>query len=253
VSCERNSEEKLELTDSARGKDVPSDPIRDNYAGRLLKNFLLAMNSVGDDAQEIYKETLEELKKYAEDILVEIARAEGATEQSDYPFRWALVHTASELRHPVALGFLRSLVLSPIPPEKSKDPHSFSTVAEETILRTTAVEGVEYLSEMGIEEAKKTLFEFLQLPSISIRRASIQAILATVHDDSKLKEMKSLNPREQQFLLSIKRVDVKDVPQIKEPQKDLKEEARDAIKKEPPKIRERESKTPPKTYRRNPE
>ncbi len=250
-SYDRVSEKSLELSDSAKAQEIQKEPVRDNFAGRLLKNFLFAMNSVGDDAEANYKEKLEELKKHSEDILVEIARAEGASMEEDYPLRWALVHAASELKHPAALRFLRNLVFSPIPPEKSKDPHSFSTVGEETILRTTAVEGVEYLSEMGVEEAKKTLFDFLELPSISIRRAAIQAIYATVKDESKLKELKSRIPKDQQYLLNIKRVEVKDVPQIKDPTKYLKEGARDAAKKVPPKVKERETtETSPKMYRR---
>ena len=249
MSCDRNSEEKLVLTDSARTQNAINDPIRDNFAGRLLRNFLNVMNSFGDDAQEVYEEKLKELKKHAEDIMVEVVRAEGAADESDYPFRWALVHTASELKSPASLRFLKNLVFSPIPPEKSKDPHSFSTVAEETILRTTAVEGIENLAKMGNEEAQKTLFNFLELPSISIKRAAIQAIFATVSDEKKLEKMRSLMPREHHYLLEIKRVNVKDVPQIKEPQKDLKEGATDT-KKEPPKMPEKqECEKPPKTYR----
>jgi hypothetical protein len=50
---------------------------------------------------------------------------------------------------------------TPIPPERSKNPHSFSTVAEETILRTTAIEGIKYLAADGSEAAIESLFDFL--------------------------------------------------------------------------------------------
>jgi hypothetical protein len=90
-------------------------------------------------------------------------RSQGATAIAthDYPTRWAHVHAASELRHPAALPFLRNLILTPIPPEESPDPHSFSTVGEETILRTTAVEGIGYLAR-GRADATEMLFEALR-------------------------------------------------------------------------------------------
>src|SRR3712207_8247200 len=49
----------------------------------------------------------------------------------------------------------RSFVRTPIPLERSKDSHSFSTVAEETILRTTAVDGVEQLAAEGNDDARE--------------------------------------------------------------------------------------------------
>ena len=251
MSCDKDSEEKPFLTDSAEISKFECVPIRDTFAGKLLKNFLEAMNSLGDEAQAIYDEKLKELSKHAEDVLVEIIRAEGAACEDDYPFRWALVHAASELKHPATLKFLRNLVFAPIPPEKSRDPHSFSTIAEETILRTTAVEGVEYLSKAGNEDAQKTLFDFLKVPSLSVKRASVQAILATVRDKGKLEKLKSALPEDERFLLEIKRVDLKAVPQIEDPQKDLKPDAKDSVKEAPPKMPERkEGENPPKTYRR---
>jgi hypothetical protein len=61
------------------------------------------------------------------------------------------LRAAAELQHPAALPFLFNLVLTPIPPEESPDPHSFSTVAEETILRTTAVEGIGHLAKSRVD------------------------------------------------------------------------------------------------------
>lgn len=202
------------------------DPLRDSEAGRLLHRFFVAMNGVGDDAQAAYEEALAALRARAEAIVAEIAHAERTVDTDDYVTRWALIHAAAELRHPAALPLLRDLVRQRIPPERSPDPHSLSTVAEETILRTTAVEGVEYLAVDGNDEAREALFGFLEQPSLSIRRASVQGILATSGGDALRGRVAALLPADQQFILDIKRVDVRAVPQIEDPTRHLAQAAR---------------------------
>ena len=198
-----------------------------SYTKSILDDFLRVMNTMGEDAQDDYDRTLAELRKNPEDIIIEIARQEKATIISDYPKRWALIYAAADLRHPSSLPLLRNIVLTPIPPEESKDPHSFSTVGEETILRTTAVDGVRYLAEQGNDIALKSLYEFLTIPSISIRRASVQAILAIRKDKVARQELEQLLPKEQHFLLDVKVVHVTDVSQIENPERYLKESAKE--------------------------
>lgn len=227
------------MDDSLQQKEKHSDPISDSPAGILLKNFIATMNKFGEDAQEENKETLKAMRKQAEEIISEIARAFGCCQEDDYPFRWALVYAAAELRHPATVPFLKNLVMTPIPPERSKNPHSYSTVAEETILRTTAVEGVGYLAKEkdGNEKLAEVLFDFLKQPSLSVRRASVQALLAL--DDSKKQRnrLAKLLPEDQHFILDIERKKVEDVSQIKEPQRHLREAARQREEKEsPPRI-----------------
>lgn len=206
----------------------------DSPAGVVLANFLAAMNRTGDDAEETYRRALKQLQTNADLVAVEIARAENDCGERDYPTRWALVHAAAELRNPAALPFLRSLLARPIPPEQSRDPHSFSTVGEETILRTTAVEGVGYLAAEGSREALDALFEFLKQPSLSIRRAAVQSILSTPGGGRMRRRIASLLPAEHQFLLDLKPVDVRDVPQIEKPQRHLSEVGRRERTEAPP-------------------
>ncbi len=42
-SYDRVSEKSLELSDSAKAQEIQKEPVRDNFAGRLLKNFLFAI------------------------------------------------------------------------------------------------------------------------------------------------------------------------------------------------------------------
>jgi len=198
-----------------------SKPMESNYK-LLLENFLQAINNMGDDSEKLYKNALEQLHGHVKEIIVEIIRQETICEQTNYSKRWGLIFAACELKDNYSLPFLKNIVLAPIPHEQSKDPHSLSTVGEETIVRTTAVDGIRSLAELGNKEALKSLFEFLSIPSLSIRRASIQGILANRNDDTTRKKVLELLPKDQQFLVSLKPMKVQDFQQIDDPEKYLK-------------------------------
>ena len=192
----------------------------DSPAGILLQNFLVAMSAAGEDAEDGYRRALADLRKRADLALVEIARAQNDCDRHDYPTRWAHVHAAAELRHPAALPFLLDVALTPIPPEEAPDPHSYSTAAEETILRTTAVEGIGSLAKVR-REAVEALFECLKQPSLSIRRAAVQSLLKAPRGRSLRSRIAGALPADQRFLLDLKALDVRDGPQVKRPQRHL--------------------------------
>jgi len=246
----RKQQDTPSMDDSLKLNESHSNPVSDSPAGKLLRNFISTMNAYGEDAQETYDRALEVMRKDAEEVVIEIAQAYGHCHKNDYPYRWALVHAAAELRHPVTLSFLVNLVKTPIPPERSKDPHSFSTVAEETILRTTAVEGVEYLLEgKENEKAHDMLFEFLKQPSLSIRRAAVQALMNSDLGKKDRKRIAEMLPKDQRFLLEIERKNVEDVPQIKDPESHLKELAKQRDEKQPaPRMRDESEGDSPKAY-----
>jgi hypothetical protein len=233
----REDAESLKPPDSSDALRVRQEErivLSDSPAGVLLVNFLTAMHRTDDDAEETYRRALKQLQTNADLVAVEIARAESECDERDYPTRWALVHAAAELRHPAALPFLRNLVSRPIPPEQSRDPHSFSTVGEETILRTTAVEGVGHLAAEENRDALEALFEFLKQPSLSIQRATVQSILATPRGGRLRRRIAGVLPEEHQFLLDLKAVDVRDVPQIEKPERHLSEAGRRERAESPP-------------------
>ena len=236
------------LSDSTKPSGRRHDHIGFHPAAELLRDFLNVMNATGDDAQKQYDAALAELRKHGEDVIVEVARAEGACEESNYPFRSALCHVATELRHPAALPFLRRILSTPIPPERSSDPHTFSTVAEETILRTIAVEGVGHLAAEGNQVALETLFDCLRQSSLSVRRAAVQAILATKEGKNVRARMAQLLPKEEQFLLELKREDVRKVAQVKDPQRHLGEAARQRDKEPSPRLPGEPEGDAPKVY-----
>jgi hypothetical protein len=175
----------------------------------------------GEDADERHTHALEELRRDPAEAVIAIAKAEGRCPRNDYPRRWALVYAATRMDHDSALPYLRDLVLTPIPESDGRDPHAFSIAREETILRTTAIDGIGRAAARKNKQALEALLEFLDIPSISIRRASIQAILAA--DPSYRDSVAQRIPRAFRYLLDVRTVKVTEVPQVKDPTKHLKD------------------------------
>jgi hypothetical protein len=202
-------------------------------AGLLLRSLLQAAYSAGEHAKAEYDMALRAARERAAEVVLEIARWEHCCREEDYSTRWGLIFIATELRHTTALPLLRTIVLTPIPAEKAKDPHA-STVARETILRTTAAEGVGKLAASGNAEALETLFEFLLIPSLSVRRATVQSIL-TLPNGSRLRaRVAKYLPPEQQFLMDLKRLEVDKAPQIPDPRKFVRKREDDSARAAPP-------------------
>jgi hypothetical protein len=200
-------------------------------ATTALNNFLEAAYAAGVDAEERFKAARLRLRRNVDDAVLAIAKALVGCHRRDYPLRWALVYAATQLDHPAAVPLLRDLVLTPIPPEESADPHSFSTVGQETVLRTTAVEGLGRLAVAGNARALDALFSFLTIQSVSIRRASILAIL---RKDRRLRGRVSEHlPVDQRHLLDVVPRRVTDVPQV-DPRLHLKQPERRLLRKPAP-------------------
>lgn len=210
--------------------------ISESPAGIRLNNLLQVIAGLGEDAEEEYQRALKAVREDLEEVLVEVAQASSDCCEHDYPLRMALVQIASELRHPASLPYLANIIKTPIADEKSGDPHSFSTVAEETIIRTAAVDGVAELARHGDERASRLLMEFVRLPSFSIRRAAVMGLLATKDGDQFREEIKSLLPDDQQFILEMRRIEVQEVPQVRDPTRHLRDKLREGRIAIPPKL-----------------
>jgi len=210
--------------------------ISESPAGIRLNNLLQVIAGLGDDAEEEYQRALKDVREDPEEVLVEVAQASSDCCEHDYPLRMALVQIATELRHPATLPYLANIIKTPIADEKSQDPHSFSTVAEETIIRTAAVDGVAELARDGDERASRLLMEFVRLPSFSIRRAAVMGLLATKDADQFREEIKSMLPDDQQFILEMRRIEVREAPQVMDPTRHLRDKLREGRIAVPPKL-----------------
>ena len=186
---------------------------QDKKLNALIVEAVNRMGGTGEDAEGKYRQALDELGKRAEEALGVIVAEYEALPEDRYLDRWSLVQLLSELRRPEAAAALNRIITSRIPAEKAKGSHDASTVAEEVIIRTTAVEGVVRLSADGVEEARKILLRHARNRTFSIRRASVQGLLETGDDADKRELRALLKERGEQDLARIKRVDVSEVPQ----------------------------------------
>jgi hypothetical protein len=187
----------------------------------LLRDVLAGMYSTGDDATFRYDQAIESLRRDPEEMMVAIAAAYGHCPVGDYPQRHALVSAASVMAHEAALPFLASVALSDIPPEAARDPHSFSTVAEETIIRMSAVDGIAHHASRGVGDAVELLLRCVESPAFSIRRAAVTALMATPEGQRLRPRMEALVPRDQHFIFDLKKVSVAEAIQVKDPTRHL--------------------------------
>ena len=142
-----------------------------------LRAFLAIMHTSGENAAADYAQALEFFRREPESTMIAITGGYSASPERAYTRRHALVQAAVALEDEAALAFLADVVLSPIPPEGMPDAQNFSTVAEETIIRMSAVDGIAVIARAGAGRAIETLISFLTIPSFSIRRAAVMGVL----------------------------------------------------------------------------
>ena len=186
-----------------------------------LQDALSGLFAGGEDAQFQYDQAVEGLNREPEPMMVAIAAAYGHCSPSDYPQRRALVIAASRITHESALPFLASVALSEVPPEAAKDPHSFSTVAEETIIRTSAVDAIARYASAGLQKAINLLLRCAESPAFSIRRAAVNGLVASPEGQRLRPRLEALIPKEQHFIFNLKQVSVRDAIQVKDPTRHL--------------------------------
>jgi hypothetical protein len=233
--------DKAPHTDDVLGSKQRVAQLGTSPFATLISRYLTVMNALGEGADTEYRTVLEEMRKNAPEVVVALAKAEGRCDRTDYPLRWALVYAAAQMQHEASIPYFRNLVLTGIPPEQSKVPHSFSTVREETVLRTTAIEGLGQLAAQGNRRAVDALFEALDIPSISVRRAAVQALLTA--DSNLRKRIMDQLPRELRTLLDLKTPHISEVQQVRSPRKYLRKRGKAVKKSAPPRFSEESEKT----------
>ena len=179
----------------------------------LIVEAVNRMGGVGDDADENYKQAVRALAGRGREALDIIVAAYETLAEDQYLDRWSLVQLIAELRVPEAVKPLNRIITSRIPAEKFKGSHDLSSVGEEVMIRTTAVEGLVRLSADGVENARPVLLRHAAHRNFSIRRACVQGLMETGTDDDRRQLKRLLARRKEESLLKIRRMDVREVPQ----------------------------------------
>lgn len=172
-----------------------------------------AMGAVGDNAEEEYQSALEALRSDSVAVVDAIREELPRVPSSRHLDRWSLIQLLAELRGPGSLTVLADVLSKRMPAEESKNPHGRSTLRQETINLTTAVEAVTGIASEGSAPAIQLLLKHASHESLSVRRACIQGYLA--HGGEKAREtlLEALPQRDHAFL-DIRQIDVTEAPPI---------------------------------------
>jgi hypothetical protein len=178
----------------------------------LLEEALQRMNGFGEDAESQYQRALAALRDAGSEALNALAQEFEALAGDQYVNRWAVVQLLTDLEDPRALDTLNRIIASPLPKERSDDPHG-SPAARELVVRTTAVEAVTRLADGGSDEARAALLKYVRHP---VRSVKIAAALAYVEQGGSRarKELRKRMPKSDYWILEIRRVHPQEIPPI---------------------------------------
>jgi len=181
--------------------------------GDLISSALEVMTAVSNRAEDDYQRSLSALRE-RDDAASALAATYDALDEERYLERWSVVQLLTDLRTPSVIGPLTEVVRQPIPPERSADPaHGFSTVGEEVLIRTTAIEALARLLQDGNQGAGDLLLELLRHDVLSVRRAAVQAIASAGDRQLNATVREILEGTGDEWMLTVRRIDVAEAPQ----------------------------------------
>lgn len=178
----------------------------------LVVETINRMGGSGSSAEKDYQECLGKLNEQSREVAEIIQQVYFDMPESSYLDRWALVMLMSDLKGGGNADFHIKVLDSDMAQERSRDPHSFSTVGEEVMIRTTAIEGLERMGAENPDRAIEALRRFAEHDQFSIRRAATQAMIAIGGEEMREKLRREL-PENHHDLLDIRRTDVREAEQ----------------------------------------
>ena len=185
-----------------------------NLLNEQIVEAINRMGGAGDDAEANYQIALDAMRQNAAEVVSIVAQEYKDLPENKYLDRWSLIQLLTELRHSASLPILDEILSSSIPSEQSNDPHSFTTVGEEVMIRTSAVEALTQISANGNREALELLMRHIQHENFSVKRACIQGYLACGGVNAR-KTLLEVLPENDRWILNIRREDVRNVPQLR--------------------------------------
>lgn len=188
-------------------KGSPNNPLNEQIVEAVNR-----MGGAGDNAEANYQTALETLLQNVTEVVSIVTLEYRDLPENQYLDRWSLIQLLTELGHPASIPLLGEILSSRIPPERSNDPHSFTTVGEEVMIRTTAVEALTQMSANENSEALELLIIHTRHENFSVKRSCIQGYLANGGENARETLLEVL-PESEHFILNIRCEDVRNVPQ----------------------------------------
>ena len=162
------------------------------------------------DAAGSYKASVAALRQ-TDGAAAYLAKAYQAAPQASYLERWSVATVLGDLQRPDALNALRDIAVSALPKIVGDD--ATQAIAEETMIRVAAVEGIAGQASRN-PDARAVLLESAKSPVFSVRRAAAQAFLA--RGGARADVEKILAP-EERFILDLKTLSATDLPSLQPP------------------------------------
>ena len=187
--------------------DFPDTPL-----GRRLASHLGAIEGTGPEAEARYQASLEKLRETPEDATELLLNAYENMPAERYLDRWKVVDTLSALQTHASLEALAQIANQPVPEELFPDAHHFSSRAEEELIRTAAIEGLEYLASRGVLEAAGELRELVSVNDPVVQETAVRAYQRSGGDPQEIKEALA---EENHWMLELQELaDVRAMPQV---------------------------------------
>lgn len=205
------TDDRLEPEDAGSSSAARESSETDALVTEALDSM---MNPSGEKAEEAYQAHLNQLRERSDEIIAAVRDRYQTLDEQQYLERWGLIQLLTDFRLANSVSTLAEVLRQPIPPERSPDPaHGVSTVGEEVIIRTTAIEALARLAAEGLTSAKEQLLDQVEHDNFSVRRAAVQAIMESGDDELIQRVRRSLKGTDNERLLEFRRPDVRSVPQ----------------------------------------
>ncbi len=179
---------------------VTSAPVPISAVAQHVHDAVAQMHTVGGAG---FATTLNNLRQNIAQTIPAIEQLYRAAPASNYTERWSLVKVMVDLHHPSALTSLNAIVNTPLPSVKGEDAPF--TLAEETIIRTTAAEEIGRQAGAGQTDALALLLKNCQNPVFSVKQTSVQAYLAHGGPNARA-TLEKLLPANEHFVLDIRAI-----------------------------------------------
>ncbi|MEO6844853.1 MAG: hypothetical protein ABI184_06745 [Ginsengibacter sp.] len=188
------------------------------YNSDVGRNLNILIDALSKDLKNS-SEVLKKLQSDPQECVKELTYAFEKLPESEYNARWFMVYCIAQFELPEFIRPLSRIAMSEIPNEMSKTIHLFSTVAEETAIRLTAIDGIRSIVQKGYKEGEIELFDLLKSKYLTLNIATCQSLIA-INTENKAKIFEIL-PKEKQFIIDIRPKEVKDITIIKNIQEDI--------------------------------
>jgi hypothetical protein len=193
-------------------------PWRGIELGPEVLDFVTAFYSAPNEEDPRFTRALTNLRTGAAGSAQQIAQSYDKLDQAYLGQRRSLLYAARYLGDEAALPFLIRVAMQE---RQGESAHEGGRLAEESMLRSIAVEGIEQIAMHGSREAFDALLPFVRSTD---RLVQATAVVALKYLNCPIERLRSLVSEDRSYLLEIARIDIRDVPQIKDPRRHLRAE-----------------------------